>query len=98
MAMRNSLSSSPSPPIHKRTTVFKRLPIALLFVLTVALCARADEVVEAHNAVVIAGHPLATKLGMAVLDSGGSAADALVTVSLALNVTEPSNSGIGGKF
>lgn len=35
---------------------------------------------------------------MDVLNRGGSAADALVTVSLALGVTEPGNSGLGGKI
>ena len=59
---------------------------------------RADEIVHASKSVIISGHPEATKLGLAVLKRGGNAIDALVTVSLALNVTEPGNSGLGGKF
>ena len=60
--------------------------------------ARADESVHASHEAVIAGHPLATQVGLDVLHAGGTAADALVAVSLALNVTEPGNSGLGGKM
>ncbi len=60
--------------------------------------ARADEAVRAAHETVIAGHPLATQVGLDVLHAGGTAADALVAVSLALNVTEPGNSGLGGKM
>ena len=60
--------------------------------------ARADEMVQANHMLVIAGHPAATRLGMQVLENGGNAIDALVTVSLSLNVAEPGNSGLGGKI
>src|SRR5947207_2421233 len=75
-----------------------------IFILFVAMIAtlgptvRADNVVQAEHALIISGHPLATKLGMDVLKRGGNAVDALVTVSLALGVTEPGNSGLGGKI
>src|SRR3954463_13732400 len=59
---------------------------------------RADVAVNAEKAIIISGHPEATRLGVKVLKDGGNAIDALVTVSLALNVTEPGNSGLGGKF
>src|SRR5215218_5389526 len=59
--------------------------------------ARADRVVTGKD-VVISGHPEATRLGLEVLRKGGNAADALVTVSLALGVAEPGNSGPGGKL
>ena len=59
---------------------------------------RADEAVKGAHEAVIAGHPLATQIGLDVLHGGGSAADALVAVSLALNATEPGNSGLGGKM
>ncbi len=64
------------------------------------MCARlgADVVVQSQRSVVISGHPEATRLGMEVLRNGGNAADALVTVSLALGVAEPGNSGVGGKI
>src|SRR6185503_3472711 len=69
----------------------------LAFVALPALV-RADDVVQAQHCLIISGHPEATRLGMDVLKRGGSAADALVTVSLALGVTEPGNSGLGGKI
>ncbi len=45
---------------------------------------------------VAAAHPLAVEAGEAVLKGGGTAADALVAVQLALNLVEPQSSGIGG--
>lgn len=54
--------------------------------------------VQADRMLVIAGHPEATKLGLATMKDGGNAIDALVTVSLALGVAEPGNSGLGGKI
>jgi gamma-glutamyltranspeptidase / glutathione hydrolase len=75
--------------------------IAPALVSAVALgssAVRADEMVQANHMLVIAGHPEATRLGMQVLENGGNAIDALVTVSLSLNVAEPGNSGLGGKM
>lgn len=60
--------------------------------------ADADAVVQADRALIISGHPEATRLGTEVLKNGGNAIDALVTTSLALSVAEPGNSGLGGKF
>ncbi len=45
---------------------------------------------------VAAAHPLAVQAGERVLAEGGTAADALVAVQLALNLVEPQSSGIGG--
>jgi len=45
---------------------------------------------------IAAANPLAVEAGEAVLASGGTAADALVAVQLALNLVEPQSSGIGG--
>lgn len=45
---------------------------------------------------VAAANPLAVEAGEAVLREGGTAADALVSVQLALNLVEPQSSGIGG--
>lgn len=83
----------------KRHTLRLAVP-TLVLSLCVAFptVASADAVVQAQRSVIISGHPEATRLGMKVLKDGGNAVDALVTVSLALGVAEPGNSGPGGKL
>lgn len=56
------------------------------------------EPVSAPHGMVVAGHPQATQIGVAVLQAGGNAVDAAVAVSLALGVAEPYGSGLGGKL
>ena len=74
----------------------------LLAILLLASCmiqfAHADESIQGAHELVIAGHPLSTQVGLNVLHVGGNAADALIAVSLSLGITEPGNSGLGGKM
>ncbi len=56
------------------------------------------EPVSAPHGMVVAGHPQAAQIGVAVLRAGGNAVDAAVAVSLALGVAEPHASGLGGKL
>lgn len=46
--------------------------------------------------IVAASQTLAAQCGLSILDKGGNAADAAVATAAALNVTEPSCTGIGG--
>ena len=52
--------------------------------------------VYGRNGIVATSQPLATAAGLEILAKGGNAADAAVAAGAALNVTEPSSTGIGG--
>ncbi len=52
--------------------------------------------VVSRSGIVAASQPLAVAAGLEILHQGGTAADAAVAVAAALNVTEPTSTGIGG--
>lgn len=68
----------------------------LYFLWAVALSCRPAEPQEECRGVVSTASPEATEVGIAVLNSGGNAADAAVAISFMLGVTEPAMSGLGG--
>jgi gamma-glutamyltranspeptidase/glutathione hydrolase len=52
--------------------------------------------VIARRGLVASSQPLASQAGLSILMAGGNAADAAVAMAAALNVTEPTSTGIGG--
>eukprot|EP01095_Lingulamoeba_sp_RSL-Kostka_P002302 TRINITY_DN13148_c0_g1_i1.p1 TRINITY_DN13148_c0_g1~~TRINITY_DN13148_c0_g1_i1.p1 ORF type:complete len:537 (-),score=221.33 TRINITY_DN13148_c0_g1_i1:259-1869(-) len=48
------------------------------------------------NGMVSCGQPLAAEIGIRILRNGGNAADAAVAIAAAMNVTQPTSTGIGG--
>jgi gamma-glutamyltranspeptidase/glutathione hydrolase len=52
--------------------------------------------VLARRGMAASSQPLASQAGLAILMRGGNAADAAVAMAAALNVTEPTSTGIGG--
>src|SRR5512136_1188045 len=54
--------------------------------------------VLARHGMVAASQPLTAMAGMRILMQGGNAADAAIAVASALNVTEPTSTGLGGDF
>ena len=52
--------------------------------------------VYGRGGIVSTSQPLATAAGLEILSKGGNAADAAVAAAAALNVTEPTSTGIGG--
>ena len=52
--------------------------------------------IYSRNGIVATSQPLATAAGLEILAKGGNAADAAIAAGAALNVTEPSSTGIGG--
>ncbi len=52
--------------------------------------------VYAPNGIVATSQPLAARAGVSTLESGGNAFDAAVATAAALNVVEPTSTGLGG--
>ena len=52
--------------------------------------------VYGRGGIVSTSQPLATAAGLEILARGGNAADAAIAAGAALNVTEPTSTGIGG--
>lgn len=85
-----------------------RLPVLLLALLLCGPAAALDPAPEAasgwtgrtavagERAMVVTANAAASEAAIAVLDAGGTAADALVSAQAVLNLVEPQSSGVGG--
>lgn len=83
----------------------RRLPSALVAAALVAVTAapasategtRFREGLRSTLGVIATESPAATEIGVAVLDAGGNAIDAVVAAVMAINVARPQSCGIGG--
>jgi len=74
------------------------LLLCFIFFSLLALPLPAAQKAESQGGIVVSGSPQSTEAGIRILKQGGTAADAAVAVSLTLGVTEPFNSGLGGKL
>jgi len=100
-------NSSMAPcPVACQFSPMRTLRVPAVLVLTLLVLVRSVVAgvpvtvtpVIAQHGMVVAGHPEATRAGVAVLQAGGNAIDAAVAVSLSLGVAEPYGSGLGGKL
>jgi gamma-glutamyltranspeptidase/glutathione hydrolase len=57
---------------------------------------QSNSLVQGKSQMIAAAHPDAAKAGMAMLDKGGSAIDAMIATQLVLGLVEPQSSGLGG--
>ncbi len=70
--------------------------VPVLFPLSVAVAADTAPLVQGERGMVVSVNPEASDAGLQILQAGGSAVDAAITVAFALAVTFPEAGNIGG--
>ncbi len=77
-------------------SIKKLIYIASLFFLGCGNSIVIDEEKQTQQALVVSAHPVASKIGIDIINKGGNAADAAIAVQMALAVVYPSAGNIGG--
>ena len=80
-------------------TRLKRTPLVLLLlagILFISCVPALRNLWYEDVGTVVSAHPIATEIGMEVLQDGGNAVDAAVAVGFAMGVVDQFHSGIGG--
>lgn len=78
--------------------IFIYLLFPLIFISTTTLVAQntLKPLIESDHGMVVSTHPLASQIGLNVLERGGNAIDAAIAVNFALAVCHPAAGNIGG--
>src|SRR4030095_8144967 len=74
-----------------------RIPCRIaLFPLAIAVAHGSEKLARGQKGAAASVNPIASELGIKVLQDGGNAVDAAVAMGLMLGVVDPHNAGLGG--